>query len=439
MTDYARPGPLDEALELLARDGAAPLAGGTDLAGQIDRGIRAPALLVDLQALGLGGIADARTAARRSARRRRSPTLPRRDLRGAVRGVATAAGAGGLGAPAQRRHRRRQPLPAHALLVLPRRRVALLARRRRHVLRADRRPPQAQPRAGRLHLRAPVRSRAGARGVRRDGRRRGRRTGSVSCRCSSSTGGRPTTTGRCSRSLTASSSPRCGSPLPPDASAYLRAGERQAFSFPLVSVAAARRGDATSGSSPPGWPTSRASSTRPTRSPGCRATRRARGSGRCSRRSSSGRVARVVLAVQLVTARTVARCSNRNATRVVWMRSSAFSIAGTDCQSSNVVATSSWSCSVSSRWPLERSSHALSARPSSPSVSGWRVQNSVAAIERYWWIRAKVIGCSYDSRPTGEDSDGGRSPCSDQTPRSRRAALASASRRSRLRARSGSP
>ena len=32
-------------------------------------------------------------------------------------------------------------------------------------------------------------------------------------------------------------------PASPDASAYRRAGERQAFSFPLVSVAAARRGD----------------------------------------------------------------------------------------------------------------------------------------------------------------------------------------------------
>ena len=30
-------------------------------------------------------------------------------------------------------------------------------------------------------------------------------------------------------------------PAPPDASSYLRTGERQAFSFPLVSVAAARR------------------------------------------------------------------------------------------------------------------------------------------------------------------------------------------------------
>ena len=32
-------------------------------------------------------------------------------------------------------------------------------------------------------------------------------------------------------------------PAPPDASVYLRTGERQAFSFPLVSVAAARHGD----------------------------------------------------------------------------------------------------------------------------------------------------------------------------------------------------
>ena len=32
-------------------------------------------------------------------------------------------------------------------------------------------------------------------------------------------------------------------PGPPDASAYERLGERAAFSFPLVSVAAARRGD----------------------------------------------------------------------------------------------------------------------------------------------------------------------------------------------------
>jgi CO/xanthine dehydrogenase FAD-binding subunit len=56
MSVYARPASVDEALELLEQDGAAVLAGGTDLAGQIDRGIRAPALLVDLQDAGLGGI-----------------------------------------------------------------------------------------------------------------------------------------------------------------------------------------------------------------------------------------------------------------------------------------------------------------------------------------------------------------------------------------------
>jgi xanthine dehydrogenase YagS FAD-binding subunit len=53
---YTRPGSVDEALELLAQDGAAVLGGGTDLAGQVDRGIRSPALVVDLQEAGLGGI-----------------------------------------------------------------------------------------------------------------------------------------------------------------------------------------------------------------------------------------------------------------------------------------------------------------------------------------------------------------------------------------------
>jgi CO/xanthine dehydrogenase FAD-binding subunit len=53
---YARPASLDEALALLREPGAAPLGGGTDLAGQVDRGLRDPALLVDLQAAGLGEI-----------------------------------------------------------------------------------------------------------------------------------------------------------------------------------------------------------------------------------------------------------------------------------------------------------------------------------------------------------------------------------------------
>jgi xanthine dehydrogenase YagS FAD-binding subunit len=56
MSTYARPAGLDEALALLAGDGAAPLGGGTDLAGQVDRGIREPSLLVDLRDAGLGAI-----------------------------------------------------------------------------------------------------------------------------------------------------------------------------------------------------------------------------------------------------------------------------------------------------------------------------------------------------------------------------------------------
>lgn len=58
MTAYARPASLAEALDLLARPGAAPLGGGTDLVGQIDRGISEPDLLVDLQALDLAGVTE---------------------------------------------------------------------------------------------------------------------------------------------------------------------------------------------------------------------------------------------------------------------------------------------------------------------------------------------------------------------------------------------
>jgi xanthine dehydrogenase YagS FAD-binding subunit len=50
---YARPASVDEALSLLAEDGAVAMGGGTDLAGQVDRKIRTPRLLVDLQAAGL--------------------------------------------------------------------------------------------------------------------------------------------------------------------------------------------------------------------------------------------------------------------------------------------------------------------------------------------------------------------------------------------------
>jgi len=51
---YERPESLGEAAALLAAPGAVPLAGGTDVAGQLDRRIRGADVLVDLQALGLG-------------------------------------------------------------------------------------------------------------------------------------------------------------------------------------------------------------------------------------------------------------------------------------------------------------------------------------------------------------------------------------------------
>jgi 4-hydroxybenzoyl-CoA reductase beta subunit len=53
---YARAGSVAEAIDLLAQPGAFPMGGGTDLLGQVERGIVAPELVVDLQAAGLAGI-----------------------------------------------------------------------------------------------------------------------------------------------------------------------------------------------------------------------------------------------------------------------------------------------------------------------------------------------------------------------------------------------
>ena len=64
MTTYTRPGNLGEALHLLAQPGARPLGGGTDLAGQLDRGLTSAATIVDLQSLGLDAIAASDGGAR---------------------------------------------------------------------------------------------------------------------------------------------------------------------------------------------------------------------------------------------------------------------------------------------------------------------------------------------------------------------------------------
>lgn len=53
MTSYERPATLEAALDLLALPGSLPMFGGTDLLGQIDRGIVAPQLIVDMAQAGL--------------------------------------------------------------------------------------------------------------------------------------------------------------------------------------------------------------------------------------------------------------------------------------------------------------------------------------------------------------------------------------------------
>ncbi len=68
-------------------------------------------------------------------------------------------------------------------------------------------------------------------------------------------------------------------------------------------------------------------------------------------------------------------------------------------QRSRAALSSSRICSVSSRWPFERSSQAFSARPSTPIVSACRIHRSGVAIERYWWMRANVSGCAMSCGP----------------------------------------
>ena len=194
----------------------------------------------------------------------------------------------------------------------------MLARRRRHLLRADRRAPQAQPRAGRLHLRPPLRPRARPRRVRRDASCCALRTASASCRCSTSIGGRRRTTARSSSLEPGELVVAVRLPAPPDASAYLRRRRAAGVLVPArlgrgrapCRRAHARRGGC--GEHPagarPGRPARRAA----------RATRRAPGSGRCSRRSSSAPSAAAAdaqasRARRVVTARMSAMWASRRA------------------------------------------------------------------------------------------------------------------------------
>ncbi len=243
MTAYARPSSIDEALGLLAEEGAAPLGGGTDLMGQLDRGIRAPRVLVDLQATGLAAI-DARGdgidigAAVTLADLAASPVL--------ARYAAVVAAASAAASPLLRavgtvggslcQHTRcwyyRSP-ELTCWLGGGGTCYAQLGDHRKHGLEPgdciSAHPSDLAPALAACGATVVVRSTAGERELALLDLYR-----------------RPTTADRSLLALAAGELVTAVRlPAPPDASAYERAGERQAFSFPLVSVAAARHGDST--------------------------------------------------------------------------------------------------------------------------------------------------------------------------------------------------
>ena len=242
MTVYARPTSVDEALELLTRDGAAVLAGGTDLAGQIDRGISEPALLVDLQGAGLGGIVADGAGIRIGA----TTTLAEVASAELVAPYVVVATAAGLAAspPLRNQGTVGGNLCQHTRCWYYRGEewhcwlgggdtcFAQIGDHRKHNLEPgdciSAHPSDLAPALAACGATVVLRSRDGERELpllelyrRPSGENRSLVTLEV---------GEIVTVVRL--------------PAPPDASVYLRTGERQAFSFPLVAVAAARRGDA---------------------------------------------------------------------------------------------------------------------------------------------------------------------------------------------------
>jgi xanthine dehydrogenase YagS FAD-binding subunit len=241
VSGYARPATLDEALALLDGDGAVPFGGGTDLAGQVDRAIRVPALLVDLRDAGLGGIeerdggiriggtvtladlaesglVEPYTAVRLAASLAASPLL---------RNVGTVAGN-------LCQHTRcwyYRGAEWHCWLGGGDTCYAQIGDHRKHGLEPgdciSAHPSDLAPALGACGATVELRSSGGARELPLLDLYR-----------------RPTVD---NRSLVALEPGELVTavrlPPPPDESAYVRLGERAAFSFPLVSVGAARRGD----------------------------------------------------------------------------------------------------------------------------------------------------------------------------------------------------
>ena len=240
MTTYARPETLDEALELLADDGAAPMGGGTDLAGQLDRGIRTPVALVDLAGIGLGALEAEGDGLRIGAAvtLARLATAPELAPYAAVRTAASLAASpllrnvgtvgGNLCQHTRCWYYRGEEW--HCWLGGGDTCFAQIGDHRKHNLEPgdciSAHPSDLAPALAACGATVEVRSREGARELPLLDLYR-----------------RPTDD---NRSLVALEQGELVVaiclPEPPAASAYERVGERAAFSFPLVSVAAARRG-----------------------------------------------------------------------------------------------------------------------------------------------------------------------------------------------------
>jgi len=243
MSSYARPASLDDALGLLAEDGAAPLGGGTDLAGQVDRGIRTPALLVDLRDAGLGTVDRADGGLRVGA----TVTLAELAASPLVEPYAAVARAASLAASPLLRnagtvagnlcqHTRcwyYRGEEWHCWLGGGETCYAQIGDHRRHNLEPgdciSAHPSDLAPAFAASGAIVEIRSASGHREVPLLELYR-----------------TPTADNRSLLTL-APGELVVGVrlPAPPDASAYERLGERAAFSFPLVSVAAARRGSET--------------------------------------------------------------------------------------------------------------------------------------------------------------------------------------------------
>ena len=242
MTEYARPASFAEALELLGRPGAAVLAGGTDLAGQIDRGIRAPSLLVDLQAAGLGGIGPhaggveigATTTLAELAESEHLAPYALVVTAASVAASALLRNAGTVGGNLCQHTRCWYYRGTEWTCWLGGGDTcfAQIGDHRKHGLEEgdciSAHPSDLAPALAACGATVLVRSRDDERELPLLELYR-----------------RPTDDNRSLVTLAAGEIVLAVRlPPPPDASVYLRTGERQAFSFPLVSVAAARRGDA---------------------------------------------------------------------------------------------------------------------------------------------------------------------------------------------------